>query len=202
MNYEVPFTFKFTDLPTKKSPLRKESNILPYVGRPADNIINLTLEQYYNSIIEDYEDMQENMKHIIIQDASGNKIPYEKKSEDIDPEDLYAKLNTVIEKNIKCLYVAINYPLNNPTMAKFKCDHEITYGLILYLTTVAYQQVYITEEQDDCDPGTVSPTCDNRAESNGRFGIWGHTINQLVYNGYSGIEIYDNYIICELDCDS
>lgn len=75
----------------------------------------------------------------------------------------------------------------------------ITYGIILYITTYAYQLIYDLEEQDIGNPGYLGDSF-NRAESNGRFGI--HVIGDLIYNGNSELLIYDNYIVIWLGCDS
>lgn len=184
MNCLVPFTFEFTTLPLYGTLLKLESDVFPSVGKPNTNITTLSLNQYIKLILDDYEGMQEYMEEVAHTD------------------ELSKKLNTVINSNVKCLYVMISYPLSNPAVVKFTCEQSITYGLILFLTTAAYQIVYHTEEQDDCDPGYISPNCLNRETSHGRFGIWGHVIGDLVYNGNSEIKIYNDYLICELDCDS
>lgn len=42
----------------------------------------------------------------------------------------------------------------------------------------------------------------NRCETDGEFGIWGHDIGDLIYNGSGKIDIGDEYIYVNLYCDS
>ncbi|ARF08741.1 hypothetical protein Catovirus_1_791 [Catovirus CTV1] len=111
------------------------------------------------------------------------------------------KLKTRLKGEIKYIYTNIDYPLTYPSIFKFTCKIPVTYGLLLYAYTVAYQLTYIIEEEEDDDPGHI-PGMLNRAISKGRFGIWGHDIDDLVYNGYSDITYDTNSVVCEFYCDS
>jgi hypothetical protein len=116
-------------------------------------------------------------------------------------------LNKPVSENssIKKVYTAIRYPLSRP--ARFCYDitvedsNPLTVGHLLYIYTLAYQMVYALEEEEEGDPGHI-PGMLNRSKSDGPFGIWGHDIEDLVYNGGSTIEVYDGYVICDFDCDS
>lgn len=106
----------------------------------------------------------------------------------------------VFDGNI--IYVTIDYSLTNKAVLKFTSNVPVTYGLLLYAYTMAYQLVYKTEDEDVGTPTGHIPGMLNRAKSNGRFGIWGHDIGDLVYNGNSCISIFDNHVICYFLCDS
>lgn len=198
MKSSVFSDYTFETSQNKDVLVNTEENTFPYaLGRPDDTIkipeCNdlVSLESYYDSIITDFMRCQE------------DQIAYADASEKIwSKEELLTKLNTVIHAENKCMYAEITYPLTNPALIKFNCTQPITYGMVLYLFTVAYQLVYDLEEQDDGHPGQISPTLINRATSEGRFGIWGHDISDLLYNSVSTIKIYENHIFVDLSCDS
>jgi hypothetical protein len=73
--------------------------------------------------------------------------------------------------------------------------------MLLYAYTIAYQLVYIIENEDSSDPGFIDGMY-NRKQSHGRFGIWGHYLDDLVYNGISSIDFYHNSVVCKFSCDS
>lgn len=93
---------------------------------------------------------------------------------------------------IKYIYAKITYPLKVPALIKFTCNDDVTvtYGLLLYAYTKAYQLVY------DLEHTFI------KAGTYGKFGIWGHAIGDLVYNCLSTIETYDTFVVCIFDCDS
>lgn len=111
----------------------------------------------------------------------------------------------VIDPNIDCVYAKISYPLKNPAIIKIKItdtDVPVTYGMLLYAYTLAYQHIYKIEDEDVGAPTGNIPGMLNRLDSSGRFGIWGHHIGDLCYNGLSKINIYDKFVVCEFSCDS
>lgn len=108
-------------------------------------------------------------------------------------------------ENIRTIFCGIDYPLTNIALLKFtvKKDVNITNLVILYAYSIAYKLVYLLEDDDVGGPtGTLSPTMLNRSTSNGRFGIWGHYIENLIYNGYSNVFINENEIFAHFSCDS
>jgi len=110
----------------------------------------------------------------------------------------------IISTNTRYVYAVITYPLIKPAIIKFTCasDYRITYGMLLYLYAIAYRYVYELEDNDAGPTENISKNCFNRDISNGRFGIVGHHIKDLAYNGISEINVYDDYITCKFDCDS
>lgn len=118
-----------------------------------------------------------------------------------DSMDDYEDPYEIIDSNISTIYTVISYPLSKEAIFKFTSTTPITYGMLLYAYNLAYQKIYELEEQDAGNPGHI-PGMLNRNSSDGRFGIWGHDLGDLIYNGYSTIKIYDDYVICKFDCDS
>jgi hypothetical protein len=62
---------------------------------------------------------------------------------------------------------------------------------------------------EDYDVGTPTPNIPgllNRDYSEGRFGIGGHDIEDLAYNGYSDVRLFEgdseNFIVCRFSVDS
>jgi hypothetical protein len=181
------FAYEICDMPKGDTSLKVIKNIFPYGGHPSEKLSSSS--EYYKSILDDF--ISQNKEDII----------YDNKYEKLNTDEIKTKLNTIVDEHIKTVYTMIQYPLTNPATIKFECNEPVTYGMLLFLFTNAYQIVYETEESDDCDPGML-PRMLNRAKSNGRFGIWGHVIEDLCYNGNSKIKIYDGYIVCMFDCDS
>ncbi len=110
--------------------------------------------------------------------------------------------DVVTSNKIYYINASIEYPLSVVATIQFKCNTEITYGMLLYLYTIAYNLIYQIE---DIDVGTTTGNISgmlNRRTSAGRYGIWGHHIDDLVYNGKYTISIHDNAIICQFNCDS
>ena len=81
----------------------------------------------------------------------------------------------VDDENEYYVVAEIDYPLNMSARVQFKCNTEITIGLLLYLHTVAYQLVYSIKNTDN--------------------------IKDLVYNGSYDIIIYENVILCNFDSE-
>lgn len=97
----------------------------------------------------------------------------------------------------RVVYATIRYPVSRPAVFRYELNAPARYGTLLYLYTDAYQRMYSLES----DPGCV-PRMLNRAESDGPFGIWGHYIDDLVYNGSSSVKVYEGGAVCEFEVDS
>lgn len=165
-----------------------QNNIFPYCGYPSEDIINSTTfaENYVSNYIERNKD-------------DINHEDYEKVK-----EKLTNKLQKEIDSNI--LIICIKYPLSSPAYYQFELKKNMVHSDLLYLYTIGYQLTYYIEESDDKDPGHI-PGMFNRASSNGRFGIWGHDIEDLVYNGNSKLILFSTNddtkrVYFEADCDS
>jgi len=108
-------------------------------------------------------------------------------------------------ENVKTIFCGIDYPLTNIALLKFtvKKDINVTNLVILYAYSIAYKLVYFLEDEDVGSlTGTLASNMLNRSISNGRFGIWGHYIEDLIYNGYSNVFINGNEIFANFSCDS
>lgn len=78
----------------------------------------------------------------------------------------------VSKSNINYVHARIDYPLSNRATIQFKCNTKITYGILLYLYTIAYQLVYKIEDLDVGCPTENNSGTFNRQTSDGRYGIW------------------------------
>ena len=74
--------------------------------------------------------------------------------------------------------ILFDYPLNNPTKLKFHSKNGFTRKKFWKVVHDGYTKIYAQEEKDDKDPGMI-PGMYNRAPSQGRYGIWGHSIGDL-----------------------
>lgn len=176
----------------RSKPVRIEKDVIGGAhGRPTDKLSSLP--KYYKDFISEIEKCYN--------EYSVPEGFLTKSKATASLKQLNSKLNTTVEPNIKTVYTIITYPLSKPAIIKFDCLVPITYGVLLYIYTYAYQLVYKLEEENVGNPGLI-PGMLNRAKSKGMFGIYGHNIDDLVYNGNSIIEIHDDYIICDFHCDS
>lgn len=181
------FNYEISTLPSGNNPSKVIKDIFPYGGRPSDKVTSS--DKYHTSILNDFIDQ------------NNEERDYDSGCEIIDVEKIKTQLNTIVDGRIRTIYAVVTYPLTTEAIIKFECNKPVTFGMLLFLFTNAYQITYAIEESDDRDPGLM-PGMFNRAKSNGRFGIWGHVIGDLCYNGGSEIQIYDNYIVCNFGCDS
>jgi hypothetical protein len=198
----------------KSDPDRILNDLLGYFGRPSqdaksyDEFIESLADNYVKYIDPEYDEW------VRTYDSLDEAKNARRKS-------ILADLNKRVGDRISKVYTKITYPLSrtaifcfdlsfggDDTDADADADADtdtdngpLTAGHLLWIYTVAYQTVYALEEEEDGDPGHISGML-NRAKSNGPFGIWGHDITDLVYNGGSTVHIYEEYVICEFDCDS
>lgn len=139
---------------------------------PSDDLTDVELSSYYAEI--DIVDYDDNVK----------RMP----------------ANTPLNGVTK-LYCIIDYPVSNIACVGYDTS-DLTLGKVLYLYTQAYQHMYKCE---DDDVGAVTENISgmfNRQKSSGRFGIWGHHIGDLVYNGFSSIKVYGDIAVAHFSCDS
>jgi hypothetical protein len=187
--------------------IERIDNIFAAVGEPSIGVYNYA--QFRAFFIKAHDDYfgegryyhKSNLKNLSKKELND----YHKTVERINKSKQQIDKKVTNYQNIKKICVNIEYPLTNEAYIEFILNEgiEVTYGFILYAYTIAYQLVYkIEEEIDDKNPGNISSKMLNRARSNGRYGIWGHAITDLCYNGYSSIWIHSNYVRCGFDCDS
>jgi hypothetical protein len=84
---------------------------------------------------------------------------------------------------MKVIYVRFTYPLKKA--AKFKItavkEEGLTRAELVRSICETYHLIYKREDEDVGGPtGTINPMMLNRAQSNGRYGIYGHYIEDLL----------------------
>jgi hypothetical protein len=109
-----------------------------------------------------------------------------------------------IEPSLRVVYTIIRYPLSRTAAFRFVLldSESMTLETILQAYSVAYRMVYEIEDYDTGSKTEYISGTYHRSSSNGRFGIWGHRLNNLTYNGLGVIEEYSNFVICEFGVDS
>lgn len=77
--------------------------------------------------------------------------------------------------------LVITYPLSNPYTGKFKVGKSgMTRSKLVDKVIKAYKKIYATEDEDVGEETGNIPGMLNRASSNGRYGIWGHCMEDLM----------------------
>jgi len=94
---------------------------------------------------------------------------------------------TVVRDNVKHIYACVMSPFDEEIDILYTCPNgtKVTYGLLLCLHTFANQYVYKLTE-------IAAPAKRRRVQN---------SINNLQYNGISCIEVYDDAVVCDFDCD-
>lgn len=124
-----------------------------------------------------------------------------------DKDDIYFKQNTlneIITTKFKC---KIEYPLTTPVVFKLEKEGGLTLKEILEGISREYKRIYKEEDEStQLKVETVNKRSGgtskliNRAKTNGKYGIWGHVIGDLVFEllAYEchDDEGYDNYDLC------
>lgn len=76
--------------------------------------------------------------------------------------------------------IRFDYPLSNPVTFKF-VDGPYTRRELAQLICSCYQTIYREEDESTKIPaGQISPNMLNRNMTDGKYGIWGHDIGDLV----------------------
>ena len=84
-----------------------------------------------------------------------------------------------------------DYPLNTEAVFEHQLTSEMTALDILEIGQADYERIYREEDEDVGGPTENIPGMLNRQISEGRYGIWGHSIGDLYFEG---IEISGNKI--------
>lgn len=111
-----------------------------------------------------------------------------------DPEAYMPKLENKDEVivNYPQINVIIDYPVSNEYVFILKSTKGFTRSQLLHEICKQYQLMY-KEEEDSATIKTIPPdkrtTIYNRNETNGKYGIWGHDIEDLAL---SKITVYKN----------
>lgn len=85
----------------------------------------------------------------------------------------------------------ITYPLD--VIVEGEVEKVFTVGELLWKVAQIYEKIYQEEEETTkIEVGQMSENLINRNQTDGKYGIWGHDIGDLVFEG---IVIYDNAVI-------
>lgn len=166
------------------------NNVFPGAGRPCDDV-----KMFYSYFAE--------IERIAIDDD------IVKACEEDECENIYLNFTEFIKTadnsifdNIKDVYCLIKYPVRNPAFIHIQLHGSLTYDKLLYAYSVAYQTMYDIEENTNNKIFIPTSVLLNRSETDGLFGIWGHDIVDLEYDGNSELKIYDNFVIFSAGCSS
>lgn len=192
--------------------IKTYKDVLDYFGLPSVKLT--TVEDYYNHLDDEIDiciAWENSQRHN--GDSDNNKeIKLDKRS--LNRLKLFKGLiRRKVYNDIKQVYVVIEYPLTSSAIIRFDIDGDVTFGLLLCLYSYAYQLIYHIEDNDISfqKKNKVNNTQDSITI--GRFGIYDHDIDELVYNGASEIDIYEEnnpenqtvknrFVVCRFDCDS
>ena len=101
-------------------------------------------------------------------------------------EDGYYKLSKAPLKLPAGEYTfSYDYPLSNTASFKHKLTADMNAGQILKLARKDYERIYREEDKSTRVPVTVGKNGPlfNRDRSDGKYGIWGHCIEDLFFEG-------------------
>lgn len=189
--HDIFSLIEFVDEIPESNVVHLYKDIFPGAGRPCDSVSSYDKFRRNLFWIKETYDFQE--------DSDGEEYD--------NVDECNKRLANNLERSywdrdMGVIYVEITYPLTNKAIVKFVKKNprlQLTCGMLLYAYTFAYQMVYNSEDasEQECIPGML-----NMATTDGRFGIWGHAIEDLAYNGSSNIEVHETYIKCRFSCDS
>jgi hypothetical protein len=109
----------------------------------------------------------------------------------------------VIDKN--AVSITIDYPLTNPYHFELRSKNGFTRSQLLKAIIEHYHQIYQEEEASATVktlPMNERKTLINRNTTNGKYGIWGHDIADLVLTDVSVYETDNKEIVLILGIDS
>ena len=89
----------------------------------------------------------------------------------VEPNELLIKQETISIK--------FDYPLKNEVSFEYSNEGGFTRIDIFRCIYEGYKKIYETEKKEVGDPG-IYPGLYNRKPSKGRYGIWGHYMNELI----------------------
>lgn len=92
--------------------------------------------------------------------------------------------------NKKTITVCYDYPFRNGSFyATYKSDDGFSIRDIVRLICQTYRQIYEEEkETSEIKPGNHPVLEWNRNDTNGKYGIWGHSIDELYFCDFTLID--------------
>ena len=119
--------------------------------------------------------------------------------------DLIDKDKIVVKQNDAVL--VIDYPLENPIEIEIKSEDSNGFkkSELIEIISREYKRIY-QEEEDSAQIKTIPKNerkgVINRNKTNGKYGIWGHDIDDLVLSAIIVKKTKNGKIILELDVES
>jgi len=153
----------------------------------------------YNEYEYEYEDCETDEEKKKFWETMPTKFKEESEFWMLSP--VSATTTTAI-KTIKCF---ITYPVSKTGIFEFTLDPtvKLTNLVVTYAYTIAYKLMYDLEDFSVQHPTGEIPGMLNRQRSTGPFGIWGHHIGDLVYNGINHLAVVnEDTLFCQFGCDS
>ncbi|KAN0026963.1 hypothetical protein ACTFIU_009641 [Dictyostelium citrinum] len=163
-------------------------DLLPYAGCPCYQFTNIN--EFKEQLLKDNQlrvDIvkEEELKVKIVEST----ILPSTSDKDIDFKYVYCRITSYLSNK-----ATIKVTRSNPSL-------PLTNIELLAIYSKAWQWVYQEEEKELGNPGNIEGML-NRAQSYGRYGIYGHDITDLAYNGGSTIKIYNGFVHCKFSVDS
>lgn len=107
-----------------------------------------------------------------------------------DPEDdLDAMPNGDEIVTPAVIKVLFNYPLENPVIVTFS-DGPFSRRQLAEIICETYAEIYRTEDETTRTQVGLMPGMLNRNQTNGKYGIWGHSIGDLALHAVHPGSIY------------
>lgn len=120
----------------------------------------------------------------------------------VDLPQLINKDETVIAH--KSVTVIFDYPLNKQYAVEIKSSKGFTRKMLIMEISKIYHHIY-NEEEKTATVKTLpieKRTMYNRNETNGKFGIWGHDIGDLVLSGIDVHQTLKGQVVLTLSIES
>ena len=98
----------------------------------------------------------------------------------LDFEGVWGAKKVIIKS--KTINIVYDYPLNKPVTFTHTSPTGFSKHDLMKLIKDDYRRIYYEEDAAVGDPGYI-PDMDNREQSFGPYGIWGHYLEDLVLEG-------------------
>lgn len=195
------FTIELVDSLLLGLPIVTLNNIFPGGMSPSKSFIEY--DGFRNELLETNERISNLIQYENETDTDQNGQLLEVKNEldtNVGGNWDFESPDTIVDEKIKVIYAVVTYPLTNVAYFRLeiKAKQPITYGMLLYGHTLAYESAYKLE---DCDIGNHKHIRQFSFGGLGRSGIRESDTENLVYSGGSQIEIHENYIVCHFNCE-
>lgn len=171
----------------------------PYCLHPSDDCATYAqvFQQIKDAIVEQAEDEDEDEDAKETDDVpiTFTERVSQRLSKFITPIPMLSEKPTV--------FVRITYPVRTKAMFRvvFRPDAgQLNIAMLHIAHATAYKLMYALEDGDT--EAELIPGMFNRQFTQGPYGIWGHCIEDLIYNGSCQLNIFQNSLVCKLSCDS